>query len=307
MAFKKTRKQTILAKYNGIPTDTDNLTLSEVSDLSISVDGGDIDEVSTSYGSKRSYIVQDAQKAEFDLVFTARANTLDTAPEMVEILKSALLTKETITAGDIVKYETETATVDHLSSTIIAYEDEEKYTIEGCVSNIVLSGKVKEPLNITASVKGWVSTVEMTQTMPTVTNDSGDILVVDSITGFTSNGSVVNISDFSFDMQNEIVENYNVGVREFTITDFDPKLEMTLLKIKNQDVWTPLFLQTLESIEIIVKNGKTNTKKLVITIPKALNTDLSTGDQNGLQTITKTYRAQNNVGDDNFSIAWGEV
>ena len=33
---------------------------------------------------------------------------------------------------------------------------------------------------------------------------------------FTSDGSTVNISEFTFDMQNEIVENYNVAVKEYT-------------------------------------------------------------------------------------------
>lgn len=307
MAFKNIKKNIVLFKYNGTPISTDNVTLSSPVSLSPKIMGGDIDEVNSTFGSKRSYVIQDGQQAEFNIEISARANATDTAPEIADLLKSSLINTETIdNVLHTVTYTTNSAS-DHLPSTVLVYEDEEEYVIDGAVSNLNISGKIKEPLKFSFAVKGFVSSVNMTQTMPTVVNDSNDLLIIDSITGFTSNGTTVNISDFTFDMQNNIAENYNVALKEYKITDFDPKLDITALKIKNQDVWTPLALQTLENIVITIKNGATNTKSLTINIPRAISKDLKFGNQNGLQTITKTYRAENNVGDDNFSLVWADI
>lgn len=303
MAFKKIRSNVVLAKYNGTPITTDSITLASPVSINPTIASGDIDQVSNTLGSKRGYVDGYQTTAEFDIEMIARiGDSVDTAPEVAELLKMSMIKSETNDPGVDITYNIDSVN-DQLSTTFSVYEDGEKHEIVGRVGNVNINGKVGEPLRYVFNVSGYLSST-INEANPSVTLDNNDMLFVDKITGFTENGSTVNISEFSLNMRNEIANNYNVGLTEFSIIDFDPELTLTRLKIKNDlTVWDDLFNQNLKNVVITVTN-QANTRTMTINVPTSVLKNAETGDQNGLQTISKTYRAQNNIGDDNFDIVY---
>lgn len=311
MAFKRLKNSVILVKNGGTPVLTDNITVSAVTQINPTIAGGDIEQVSNTLGSGRTYTDPYQKTAEFDIEMLARTNDTDASPACVELLKSCMITSETVDAGVSVDYRVDSVSLS--PTTIYAYEDGEKHEISGRVRNLNVNGTIGEPLKFVFNVSGFVDQT-VNEANPSVTNDNNDFFFVDKITGFTEKdqgpgtGTTVNISDFSLTMGNEIASNYNVDLTEYTITDYKPEINFSFLKIKNDlSVWDDLNNQNLKEIEIVCKTQGDTPKYLYILIENRVLKNVETGDQNSLQTMTKTYSLQNDAGDDNFFISWYET
>lgn len=306
MAFINLKNNVILRKYDGTPTATDNITCEQVS-INPSIAGGEIEQVSSSLGSFKTYVDTYQQTAEFDITLTARANQTDTRPECVELLKSSMIKSESFVPGEEASYNIDSVNTQE-STTFHIYEDGEKYELSGGVSNININGQIGEPLKFTFNISRFVDQV-VNEANPSTVEDTNKFYFVDKATGILEDGSEINVENFSLNMGNDIQSIYTTGVTKFSITDYKPELSLTMLKIKNDlTVWDDLKNQSIKDIEIVCKTQDTTPKYLYISIPFATLSNVEGGDISGLKSITKTYARENGGNPDaNFYISYSDI
>ncbi len=176
--------------------------------------------------------------------------------------------------------------------------------VKGAKGSSTISGTVGKPLAITFNYQAYANLVpESNDYVSTVPAGSlQDLVIINKITGVTVGGNIINMSSFTLNQNSEIQDTYATGLAQFSNTDFDFQLELTALRIKNDiSHWQDFKTESLKEIKIVATsiNGD---KGITITIPFGKLMNLSDGDDSGRQTIVRTYRCQNNLGDDNIKI-----
>lgn len=301
MALQLTHKQTLLAKFGGVPVATDVITLSEAAFVKVTVKTGTTNCVGTgTFGNEKGYSVPDMTTAEI----TANATLTPTADAVTPPSLSALFRAcglvETIGASSV-KYTPFSGMVD--TATLINYLDGEKRTITGAVGNMTMNFAVGELAKVSFSMKGFTDAEPVIEVNPTVTLDCGNgKFIVDSVQAVTLGGAVINLESADFDLGNKIDPVYAIDKREEYISDFVPTIKIKDVKQKSvTDHWTDIKNGTLKAFLITLTSG---TRTLTLSTPYCNYTDVSEGDENGKVSIDRSFRCEASAGGDNFEITY---
>jgi hypothetical protein len=304
MAYINTNKAVFLAKNGGTPTSSDSITLSEAVIVNPEVAVIEIDEIAGgTLGTKTSAVDEYHTTTKIDMTTSARTSgTAGTAPAIRELLLSSGLA-ETVTADTDVEYKPTSAATP--STTITTYVNDLKRDITGSFADLTFSGKVGEPAKFAFGFAGYTTAAPTAASNPSVSRDTNDILVVSKVSGLTVGGTTLNATEFTFKMNAELNDIYAIDKSEFSFDQYDPTIEITALKTKENEVngaWKDFINEGLKSIVITIGNTAGNIIEL--TIPYARLKGLSDSADTNRLVETRTYRAESNSGDDNFVITF---
>jgi uncharacterized membrane protein len=302
MANQKTLKNVVLAKSSGVPSAAEVITTNGLVFVNPKIKSGDYKDMGNGMmGATKTYIDPNWVTAEFDIpVQMKKASALGTAPSIDELLKIVGLA-ETITAATKVEYKPGEAVG---TGQVKVYTDGYVRALIGVTGNLKISGKVGEPLGAVFSVKGFMESPEATaEANPTVTLDTSMAPIVSKVTVLTVGGSQLNADSFDLDIGNKINEQYAMYISEYYMEDFDPTITVTAVKIKGADeqTWADFAAGTVRAI--IIQVGAAGSM-VEISVPYAMLKEVSESDDAGNVKISRTFRAQASVGNDNYTITY---
>jgi hypothetical protein len=139
---------------------------------------------------------------------------------------------------------------------------------------------------------------------PSVTLDTLAAPIVSLVSVVTAGGTTLNADSFDFDLGNDIpAPTYSVGKNEYYIANFYPILTITAVKTLGTDeaAWTDFAAGTVRAI--IIQIGAAGSM-VELSVPFAMVKDLSEADDSGKVKLSRTFRAQASVGNDNFVITY---
>ena len=304
------KKQTLL-----VPQEYDNnaliaVAMTNVVDVELSTNGEDISLVTTKKGSKRNYIDQYHSTSTFNVEtpFTATTIDFDNAGTIKTYsnLDTLMLLSDFKRDVSVLNKVTYTPDSDADSSALELKFVKENVlrNISGAKSSLTLAGNIGKPLSATFNLSAYANLVpdsaNYNQSVPSATLEN--LVVINKITGITIGGDVINMSSFTINQNSEIQDTYATNVAGFSNTDFDFQIEITALRVKN-DISHWLAFRNEDLKEIVISATTLDTKRAItITVPSAKLINLADGDDAGRQTIVRTYRCQNVLGDDNIKI-----
>lgn len=334
MAFKNVNKN-VFSIYNPVELEEYKLDIAEKVSTNPKFAGGEISVVSDVMGSTLNYIDTLQGTLEFDISFLPKllgdrdgSNDLvlktNDGDSLELLLNSCMIYKTNI--SDIVPGKINeqrfkvNSKINQVSLDCRNNVDGELVNLTGMVTNLQIEGKIGTPLKFLFNNKRYFDGVENLEWNPAVNTYQQDtiyknckIVFIDKMTGFTENGSTVNISEFKFNMNADAQNNYNVGVAEYAIVNYKPEITFTFLKIKNDlSAYDDLKNQNLKEIIITARTqdslvGGSDYAEFIMTIPFAQLKTIENGEQNSRQTFTKTYTCKNELGDDNFDFKFRAV
>lgn len=295
-----TSKGALLAKFGGVPTPAEVVTLSENASIKVSVKTGSFKDVGNgSLGNEKSYSVPDMTTADI----TASASLAPTAdattpPALSEMLRACGLV-ETI-GIDNVAYAPFVGMVN--TATLVNYMDGEKRTVTGVSLSMAINFTVGELAKVSFSGNGFTAPEPTVEANPAVTLDGNGKFIVDSVQAVTLGGSVINLESADFDLGNNIQQLYAVGKKEYYIADFAPTIKVK--DIKQKDVtthWTDIKNGAINAFIIVLTNGA---RTFTLTAPNCSYSALDESDNNGAVSIDRTFRCEESAGSDNFEIKY---
>lgn len=304
MSDQLTLKNVVLAKSGALPTAAEVLTTNGLVFCNPKVKSGDYKDIGNgAMGATKTFIDSNWVSSEFEIPMQIKkASALGIAPKLADLLKICGLS-ETITASTKVDYKPGNSDLAGTGQ-IKVYTDGYVRTLTGVAGNMKISGKVGEPLSAAFSIKGFLASATPTaEANPVVTLDTGSAPLVSKVTVFTVGGSSLQADSFDFDLGNSIQEVYAIGLAKYYMQDFDPTLTVTAVKIKGTDdvTWTDFATGTVKAI--LIQVGVAGSM-IEINIPFAMLKDVSEADSNGMVKLSRTFRAQASVGNDNFTITY---
>ena len=286
------------------------IPMTNVVDVELTTNGEDINVVSPSMGAKRNYMDEYHSTASFNIetLLTGTTDTDTTALPAINYsnLDSLFLLcnmkRENI--GTNIKYTLDSNADNVLD--ISFFKENVLRNITGAKGSFTISGTVGQPIKAVFNMSAYsdlVPTVVPDGSMPVATEASKmeNIAVLKKISGVTIGGNIVNMTSFTLNENCEIQDTYATDEAGFSITDFDPQIEIIAYRVKNSiEHWVAYRNEDLK--EIIISAEASNGKTIEIKVPFAKMLTVTDGDDNGRQIITRNYRCQNNLGDDNISI-----
>lgn len=302
MAIGNSKKQLLMVEkedglFVGVP-------MTNVVDIELSTNGDDISIVSPSMGTKRNYMDEYHSTATFNIETFLTGTIINDGANEVSNLNTLFKLcglKSTIDTGSVV-YSPDSNASSNLRLNF--YKEDVKRTLTGSKGSLTISGTVGQPLKIVFNMSAYSTLVPTIESAPTSIDASkmDNIAVLKKVSGVTVSGTTLNITSFTLNQNAEIQDTYATALSEFNITDFDYKIELIAYKIKNNDtaIWQAYRNEDLQ--EIIITAEASNGKEIEIKVPAAKILNLTDGDDNGRQIITRSYRCQNIIGDDNISL-----
>ena len=310
MAIGNSKKQLLMVDtelYAGIIA----IPMTNVVDIELTTNGEDINVVSPSMGAKRNYMDEYHSTASFNIE-TLLTGTTDIDSTVFPTINYSNLDslfllcnmKRTNVGVDDVTYTLD-SNADNILN-ISFFKENVLRNITGAKGSFTISGTVGQPIKAVFNMSAYsdlIPTVVPDGSMPVATEASKmeNIAVLKKISGVTIGGNVVNMTSFTLNENCEIQDTYATDVAGFSVTDFDPQIEIIAYKVKNSiEHWVAYRNEDLK--EIIISADASNGKRIEIKVPFAKMLTVADGDDNGRQIITRNYRCQNNLGDDNISI-----
>lgn len=304
------KKQTLLVPKQFDNNELISVAMTNVVEVELSTNGEDISLVTTKKGSKRNYIDQYHSTSTFNVEtpFTATTIDYDNAGtiETYSNLDTLMLLSDFKRDVSVLNKVTYTPDSDANSSSLELKFVKENVlrNISGAKSSLTLSGNIGKPLSATFNLSAYANLVpdsaNFTSSVPSATLEN--LVVINKITGITIGGDVINMSSFTINQNSEIQDTYATQIAGFSNTDFDFQIEITALRLKNDiSHWLAFRNEDLKEI-VISATTLDQTRSIKITVPSAKLINLADGDDNGRQTIVRTYRCQNVLGDDNIKI-----
>ena len=298
-----TNKQTLLAKFGGVPVAADVITLSEVAFVSVNVKTGSVKQVGNgTFGSEKGYTVADMTTAEITANATLSPTADgDTPPELSDMFRACGLVETVDVVGHKTTYAPFAGMVDFM--TLINYLDGEKRTITGAVGNMTMNFTVGELAKVSFAMQGFTDAEPTVEANPAVTLDANGKFVVDSVQAVTLTGATINMESADFDLGNVIHPTYAIAKKEHNIVDLVPTIKVK--DIKQKDVtthWTDIKNGALKAFIIVLTNGA---RKFTLTAPYCAYSAMNEGDSNGSVSIDRTFRCEASVaGGDNFEMKY---
>jgi len=304
MADQLTLKNTVLVKSGGLPTAAEVVTTDGLVFCNPTVKSGDYKDIGNGMmGATKTYIDNNWVSADFEIpVQLKKASALGIAPKIADLFKICGLA-ETITASTKVEYKPGSPDLAGTGQ-VKVYTDGYVRALTGVAGNMKISGKVGEPLSASFSIKGFLDSATPTvEANPVVTLDTGVAPIVSKVTVLTVGGSSIQADSFDFDLGNSIQEVYGIGIAKYYMQDLDPTLSVTAIKVKGTDdaAWTDFAAGTIRAI--IIQVGLAGSM-IEISVPFAILKTVSEADSNGMVKLSRTFRAQASVGNDNFTITY---
>jgi len=308
MAIGKSKKQILVTQkeYDVTGLERIAIPMTNIVDINPAAEGEDIDIVTTAMGSKRNYKDNYHTTVNFNVegYLTADLEDFDNlgTPEVYSNMDSLLLQaglKRTQSATDEVTY---TPNSDENGALALDfYKEDIKRTIEGAKNSMTIAGEVGKPITVTFNISAYTDLEPTELAYSGNSADLTDLVIINKVTGYTEGGGTINMQSFTLNQNAELQDTYAIGLSQFDLTDFDPQLEVTALKIKN-DISSWASFKTGALSEIIITAITSDGKTLEIKIPFAKILTNEEGDDAGRQTLVRNFRCENSVGDDNFSI-----
>lgn len=286
------------------------IPMTNVVDVELTTNGEDINVVSPSMGAKRNYMDEYHSTASFNIETLLTGTTDKDTTALPAINYSNLdslfllcnMKRENI--GTNIKYTLDSNADNVLD--ISFFKENVLRNITGAKGSFTISGTVGQPIKVVFNMSAYsdlVPTVVPDGSMPVATEASKmeNIAVLKKISGVTIGGNVINMTSFTLNENCEIQDTYATDVAGFSVTDFDPQIEIIAYRVKNSiEHWVAYRNEDLK--EIIISAEASNGKRIEIKVPFAKMLTVADGDDNGRQIVTRNYRCQNNLGDDNISI-----
>ena len=298
----KSKKQ-LLRITKGYTTGNQDIAVTNVIDINPAAAGGDIEVVSSTMGSKRSYNDEYHTTVSFNVDTLVTGKLENYLGNQYSVLDSLFLISGLKRTSDATSVEYTPSSVESLVvPTINFYKEDNSREITGAVGNLTISGTAGEPLKISFAMSAYTDILPTAETIPTSVETLSDIFLINKITGSTISGADVKMTSFSLTQNASIQDTYATGHASYDIIDFDPSLELVALRQLNElSHWSDFANGTIKSV-LISAVSKDTGKLLEIYVPFCKLNALVDGDDAGRQIITRTFRAQNNLGDDNFNI-----
>ena len=219
-----------------------------------------------------------------------------------KLLQICNLKKEAVTGG----YKFTPDTHSNTTASIDLVLTDRKFKIKGAKSTFAMSGTVGDRIQVTFGTQGsYEERVIAPQTL--VDSPSDEILVIRRLGGFTLNGVNLNLSEFNFQMGNELNYEKFVNIGEVHMSDYNPTISLTMRLEDGGDDGFDAFKNG--DISEFVADIKDVDGNIVwqLKIPRAkVSAQPAFADSEGIFVITQEYKALSNDGDDNFEINYFE-
>ena len=304
MALIDTSKNCVLFKYGATPAAEDAVNIEEKVIIAPDVKQNDYKEFNGELGNTKSYIDAAHTTTTFTIKSKLRGNDKtgaapQSAPAIDDLLQASGLAGAA--GADFYQYVPNHESLSPAEA--VVYIDGKKRSVTGVVSNFKLSGSVGECAVVEFAASGYTSMGETDEANPSVTLDDETLMIVDSVTAVSVDGSTFNLKSFDFDLGNETQDIYAVGLAKFERTDFNPKISLTGYKDSLDTSWADLESQALKSIQVELGNG--TGKTVTLTVASALPLTNSESDDSGKLGITKEFRCTKDVTSGNhFELKW---
>lgn len=309
MAIGNSKKQLLVIDSN-LDVGTIAVPMTNVVDIELTTNGEDINVVSPSMGAKRNYMDEYHSTASFNIE-TLLTGTIGTDTTALPAIKYSnldslflLCNMKRENIGTDIKYTLDSNAANELD--ISFFKENVLRNVTGAKGSFTISGTVGQPLKAVFNMSAYsdlIPTVIPDGSMPSYPDASKmeNIAVLKKISGVTIGGNVVNMTSFTLNENCEIQDTYATDKAGFSVTDFDPQIEIIAYRVKNSiEHWVAYRNEDLK--EIIISAEASNGKLIEIKVPFAKMLTVADGDDNGRQIVTRNYRCQNNLGDDNISI-----
>jgi hypothetical protein len=291
MARINPEKNSVLFKYNGSPAVANVVNIEENVLVSPDIKSQEYKEFDGQLGNTQSYFDEYHTTTTLSLKTKLRGNDKtsvapETPPAISDLLKACGLT-ETIGA-DNVTYTPNHGTIS--PSTADVYVDGKKRSVTGIVGDLTIRGEAGLCATVEVSAQGYTSVAETTSANPDVSDDLDKeaLMIMNKVSSISIDGGTYEVDSFEFRTNNNIIDIYAVSVAEYSRTDFDPKISLTLNRDSADAFWTNLNNQDDAVIEIVLGSGVGKTVTLTIDTARPLNISESKGD--GKLSATLEYR-----------------
>ncbi|MFV0481846.1 MAG: phage tail tube protein [Campylobacteraceae bacterium] len=173
---------------------------------------------------------------------------------------------------------------------------------QGAKASFKMEGKVGDKVNVTFNVQSsFKERVIGTQAITDVPSE--ECMIIRRLGGITINDININLSEFSFDMGNDIAYSKFTNIGEFHMKDYNPKL---VLKMRLEDSGDDGFNELIAgaTMDFIADLKDINGDVIWrLKIPKAkLSKQPDFEDNEGIFVISRDYNAISINGDDNFEL-----
>ena len=179
-----------------------------------------------------------------------------------------------------------------------------KFKLKGAKANLKMEGKVGDKLTVTFETKAAFEEREMGE-QSISDSKAGEMMIIRRLGGMSINGVAINLSEFSFDMGNEINYEKFTNVGEYHISDRSTKLTLKMRLEKNGSEGFDEFKSgAVSSFEAIFRDAAGNTI-WELKIPRAkVSKQPGFSDSDGIFVLEREFLALSNKGDDNFELIY---
>ncbi len=300
MARRLTEKQVFLAAIGATPTVANAVDLKDKVSPQLKTENIDYKVLNGSMGSTKSVVVSDYLTYTASVSAFLKAHDGSTAPKLSTLLRMCGLSEAVDSQTGVVTYAPTSSEIG--TGEIVHYIDGKKYVAHKASANLKIDFEVKQPAVATFDISGFAEPLSEEPNPSVDPFDSNAIFVVDSVQAITVSGAVLNVSKASFDLGNQIDEEYLIGAKEFVRSDFDPKITIEDREIKGDiSHWSDFLAGNIKAIEILLSAGD---RKFRFKADNARYIEVGESDDNGKGVVSRTFRLESGSGNDNFTITY---
>lgn len=193
------------------------------------------------------------------------------------------------------------ATIQNLGATGYFFEDGLRYRLLGANNTLSFEAAMNV---LTAKMKmqaGYAVPTVVANPVPGA--DTKEIFrMTSALCTVTEAAAAINIGSFSLDCGVEVAESYETGKHEFLVTGRNPILTIDPRAVATAADWNALTNAT--SFAVVATFTNSLGEELKFNIPKAVLTELTSGDRAGRITRPRKFSLVETAGDDQYSIIW---
>jgi hypothetical protein len=183
-----------------------------------------------------------------------------------------------------------------------------KYNSSGAKGVFSLSAIAGERVNIKFAISSGLEYIDelassdQDYTVPVA--PVPEFVILKKAVALLSDGQEIELNELSFEMGNELTHIKSTKSNAFYMKDYNPRITIkTQLTRDNGTSFNSLVAGTSFKLEATFSD-KDGNEKYKLTVPKAVQEDLSYEDNEGLFVLTRAYSCQPIIGDDNFNIEY---
>jgi hypothetical protein len=190
------------------------------------------------------------------------------------------------------------------SATGYFYEDGLLYKLIQAANNLSFEASMTALMAKGTAQAGYLAPTVVA--IPAISAQTEEVFrMTSTLCAVTDEGTPINIGSFTFDPGVDIQESYATGEHFFEVANRNPTLVIDPKAVATADDWNALTNAT--SVEIIATFTNSIGETLVFHFPRAVPSDMSSGDRAARITRGKTFSLKETATDDQYSITWTSV